>query len=266
MLRTIATCAPSVDPTNLCGVYKNTIGIYGRHLSDIGEHLLSQIKDTLNEEQERLAKDGLMRLTTVGSLTVQTGDYGNQPTGIQALSFAAKAAIVVVIIALLAGIATFIAYMYLERQKEQLHRSYKHPNKKSDSSNRTVSEEASQISETVGLRDGTAVVLEGGRPVVIEFEQGSSRRQKDAIEEERSECGSTFFTQSVDGSASPQYVPQSLRGAEEECKQPEEDLQMISEAGGLHPAGTTARSMASLSEYTEQTAKSDPLVNTHEFT
>ena len=79
-------------------MYKNTIGIYGRHLSEIGEHLLTQVKETLHEEQERLAKDGLVRLTPLDRLTVQTGDYGSQPSGIHALSFAAKAAIVVVII------------------------------------------------------------------------------------------------------------------------------------------------------------------------
>jgi hypothetical protein len=73
-------CLPTVDPTNLCGVYKNNIGIYGRHLTEIGEHLLSQIKEALNGEQERLAKEGLVRLTTLDSLTVQTNDYGTGPT------------------------------------------------------------------------------------------------------------------------------------------------------------------------------------------
>lgn len=256
-------CAPQKDPTNLCGVYKNTVGIYGRHLTEVGEHLLTQVRETLNGEQERLAKEGLVRLTTLDSLTVQTGNYGESTSGVRSLSFAAKAAIGVVLIALLAGIATFAAYVYLERQKDRQERSYRHPDKKVSSNSTVECEEASHISETVGLRDGTAVVLEGGRPVVVDFGKGSkssskkSRRQKDAIEEERSECGSTFFTQSVDGSAmsSPQYVPKALR---EECKEPEEFSMGDGNirAGGLQPASSMAKSMASLSasEYTDQTA------------
>jgi hypothetical protein len=257
-------CAPVVDPTNLCGVYKNTIGIYGRHLSEIGDHLLAQVKETLNGEQARLAKDGLVRITTLDTLTVQTGDYGNQPSGLHALSFAAKSAIAVVIIALLAGMATFIAYIVMEKNKQKKDHSYRHHSKKLkvESANRTVCEEASQISETVGLRDGTAVVLEGGRPVIIEFDHGSSHRQKDAIEEVRSECGSTFFTQSDVGSASNQYIPRQLLGGDEECKEPEDLLDGDLRAGGLQAAGTLGLSMASLSEYTDHTTPS----RAHELT
>lgn len=267
-------CAPVADPTNLCGVYKNTIGIYGRHLTEIGEHLLEQMKETLTGEQERLAKDGLVRLTTLDSLTVQTGDYKEKPSGIQALSFAAKAAIVVVIIALLAGMATFAVYVYLEHQKDRQERMYAHPRKnfqrnKNISSNSTVGEDASQISETVGLRDGTAVVLEGGRPVVIEFDGSStkSRRSKDAIEEERSECPSQFFTSSVDGSKASglqSYVPRTLQ-SDEECKEPESFLTLGDGNLGLTPVAT-ARSMASLSEYTEHTEISEANHVNGEFT
>jgi hypothetical protein len=128
-------CLPTVDPTNLCGVYKNNIGIYGRHLTEIGEHLLSQIKEALNGEQERLAKDGLVRLTTLDSLTVQTNDYGTGPTGLQALSLWAKIGIVVVIIAMIAGAATFGVYLYLERQSRRRRSAYSTQGKKISSSN-----------------------------------------------------------------------------------------------------------------------------------
>ncbi|CAB9517226.1 expressed unknown protein [Seminavis robusta] len=272
-------CAPMADPTNLCGVYKNTIGIYGRHLTGVGEHLLSQIKDTLNGERERLSKDGLVRLTTLDSLTMQTNDYGPQPSGIDALSFAAKAGIVVVIIALVAGFATFFVYVYLERQKERRDATYG-PQGKNITSNGTVGceEEASHISETVGLRDGTAVILEGGRPVIIEFEKGSrgskSSRSKDAIEEERSECNSTLYShESADGrSASSQYVPQSPRQQQqqlrsvssaviEEEKEPE-DSETVDGTNTLQHASASVKpaapmmgqSVASFTEYTEQTA------------
>lgn len=259
-------CAPTADPTNLCGVYKNTIGIYGRHLTEIGEHLLQQVKETLLGEQERLSKDGLVRLTTLDSLTVQTGDYKEKPSGVQALSFAAKAAIVVVIIALLAGLATFAVYVYLEHQKDRQERMYAHPRKnfkknKNISSNSTVGEDASQISETVGLRDGTAVILEGGRPVVIEFDGSStkSKRSKDAVEEERSDCPSQFFNSSVDSSRASglqSYVPRTLQ-SDEECKEPEAFLTVADGNLGLAPVGSTTRSMASLSEYTEHTERSE---------
>jgi len=246
-------CAPQVDPTNLCGVYKNTIAIYGRHLENVGVHLLDQIKETLKGEQERLAEDGLVRLTTLDDLTRQNGVYETQPTGIHALSFAAKAAVVIVLIALLAAIGTFAVYLYLERQSQrQAQMPYPQKSDKKISSNSTVGcEEASQLSEKVGLRDGTAVVLEGGRPVVIEFDQRASDRSRDTIEEERSANASTIYSVN---SSSQKHVPRSLHG--EECKEPES---YYTEGGSIradHVQPADPMSIASFSEYTAKSEKS----------
>jgi hypothetical protein len=260
-----------VDPTNLCGVYKNTVSIYGRHLTEIGEHLLSQIKDALNGEQDRLAKDGLVRLTALDSLTLQTNDYGTSPSGLQALSLWAKIGVVVVIIAMIAGATTFGVYVYLERQSRQ-RRSIYNPQGKKISSNNTVGceEEASHVSETVGLRGGTAVFLEDGRPVVIEFDK-EARRVKDAIEEDRSECNSTVYSQSTGVLSAPQYIPRSLMpvgsdGVDEE-KEPEECDMMEGtiQSQSVQPADPMSHSVLSFTEYPERTARSGA-ANAGEFT
>ena len=214
------------------------------------------VKKTLEDEQQRLASDGLIRLTVDGSLTTQTGEYGSQPTGIHALPFGAKAAIVVLIIATLAGAATFAVYVYLEHKKQQRERPYLNRGMK-QSSNRTLGcDEASQVSEKIGLKDGTAVVLEGGRPVVIEIGE-ESRRQKDAIEEERSECGSSIYSHAI---RSHQYIPSNLQSVSEECKEPEHQ-QMNGTIGSsrVQPADPMGHSMISVSEYTEQTTRSDQI-------
>lgn len=250
-------CAPQADATNLCGVYKNTISIFGRHLGEIGENILMQVKETLDGEQQRLSADGLVRLKIDGSLTTQTGDYGSQPTGIHALPFGVKVAIVALIIATLAGAATFAVYVYLERKKHQQERPYLDRGMK-QGSNRTLGcDDVSQVSERVGLRGGTAVVLEGGRPVVIEFDE-ESRRQKDAIEEERSECGSSIYSHSA---GSHQYNPSGLHAVSEECKEPEPCQVMNGSvnADRVQPADPMGRSVASMSEYTEQTTTSEQI-------
>jgi hypothetical protein len=254
---------------------------------------------TLQGEQERLGNEGMVRLTVLDSLTLQTGDYGTPATGIQAMSFAAKAAIAIVAIALLAGAATFAVYIHLERQKDRMERPYIQRDKK-NGSNRTLGcEESSQVSETVGLRNGTAVVLEGGRPVVIEFEK-NFKRPRDAIEEKRSECGSTAqskgsgsrssrskgsasrstsrssgSTSRSRASASPQYVPKGLCGTGEESKI--DELERFQTLGGslrsidIQPADPMSIASASeyvvseYTEYTDQTASSGQVRN-GEFT
>jgi hypothetical protein len=265
-----------VDPTNLCGVYKNTISVYGRHLSPVGEQLLAQVTDTLDGEQQRLADEGLVRLTTLDSLTGQQGNYGDPNGGFHALSFAVKAAIAIFAIALLAGVATFALYIYLERKKYQQERprhSHHKRGLKKVSSNRTLGcEEASQASaasETVGLGAGTAVVLEDGRPVVIEFGKEFQRKKKDSIEETRSECGNT--TLSGTPGSSPKYVRNKPRRGREESKFEDVSTEPDRHAfptGGLSadrgsPVDPMSHSM--YSEYTEHTATSEQVRN-GEFT
>lgn len=216
-------------------------------MGEIGPETLGLVKETLEGEQQRLASDGLIRLKVDGSLTAQTGEYGSQPTGIHALPFGAKAALVALIIATLAGAATFAVYVYLEHKKQQRERPYMDRSMK-QSSNRTLGcDEASQVSEKIGLRDGTAIVLEGGRPVVIEFDQESRRPQKDAIEDQRSECGSVY-SQAV---RSHQYIPSGLQNVSEECKEPEDQPKDgIVGSSRVKPADPMGHSVMSMTEYT----------------
>lgn len=255
-----------MDPTNLCGIYKNYIAVYGKHLSPVGEQLLTQVKETLNGEQQRLAEDGLVRLSIVDSFTGQTGTYGDSPRGIHALSFAAKAAIGIFAIAVLAGVATFALYIYLERKKYQLerpsHRRGKQELKKA-SSNRTLGcEEASQASrasEAVDFRGGTAVVLEDGRPVVIEFGKEFQRKKKDPIEEERSECGNTTLSGSSSNDSPPRHNSRRGRTAEESKLEDSRERYALPAPNGrrgneygVQPADPMSQSI--YSEYTVQTA------------
>lgn len=250
--------------------------IYGRHLSSVAGQLLSTIKATLNGEQLRLTGDGLVRLTPVDSLTAQTGNYGQHPTGIYALSFAAKAAIGIFAIAFLAGLVTLGFYIYLERKKYQKQKGYYMQKEEKASSNRTLGcEEASQISrasEKVGFGGGTAVVLEDGRPVVIEFDEEFQRRKRDAIEEERSECGHT--TLSGSSTASPLQGGSrgfgSLRSSEESERKDPLGFQPYHTQGSFHsnrarPVDFMAQSMESDSEYTDETAFSEH-ISKGEFT
>ena len=245
-------------------------------MNPVGEQLLAQVRETLNAEPQRLASDGLVRLTTLDSLTKQVGGYGDSPTGIHALSFAAKAAIAIFAIALLAGVATFALYIYLERKKYQQERRPRrrtshHPNKElqKSGSNRTLGcEEASQasgVSETVGLGAGTAVVLEDGRPVVIEFGKEFQRKKRDAIEETRSVCG-TIISESY--GKSPKHVPKNNRRRRDAEESKLEDPP--SDKYAFHPRSLSGEpvdpmSQSLYSEYTEQTATSDQIRN-REFT
>lgn len=250
--------------------------------------MLDQIRDTLKGEQERLAKDGLVRLTTNDNLTVQTGNYQQAPNAMKSLGFATKAAIAIVIIAALAGVATFVMYVHLERKKkQQKSRPYIGRDKKNSSCRTLGCEDSSQVSETIGLRDGTAVVLEGGRPVVIEFESDLQRsRGSDSVSKaqsitsrshatptSRSHTSPTSPTRSrvtvttrsqispmarpSIGSISPNYKPRSIRRPPpiEETKNEEPEAipvelqqEMMPTAKAL-PVEPMAQSVASESQY-----------------
>lgn len=180
------------------------------------------------------------------------------------MSVAAKAAIAIVAIALLAGILVFVIFIHLERRnKHQPMRPYIQRDKK-NASNRTLGcEEASQVSETIGLRDGTAVVLEGGRPVVIEFDNDykNSRRQRDPVEEERHRSEAGTASLGTGSLSSAQYMPRALRrqqpdGGGDECKNEEPEPLETQKGMSLPPsiampADPMTHSMASESDFSE---------------
>jgi len=247
----------------LCGIYTNTMAIYGRHLEALGPGILAEVKAVIRGEQQRLSADGLVRLQLSDELTSETGDYVSSPTGIGALPFGVQAAIVVLIIAVFAGAATFAVYVCLEQKKQQRERrarSLKQSIK--EASNRTLGfEEDCYASEKIGLRNGTAVVLDGGRPVVLEFDEASSRyREKDAIEDQRSEANSTIFDV-----AQHQSVPTGLGDVNEADQEPDgllrEDALL---ADRVHPADPTGISVVG-SEYTEETASEEEYVHRGTF-
>jgi hypothetical protein len=105
---------------------------------------------------------------------------------------------------------------------------------------------------------------------MIEFDK-DAKRVKDAVEEDRSECASTLYSQSSDGLSAPQYIPRSLMymGADgiDEEKEPEECdvMEGTVQSDSVQPAAPMSHSVVSFTEYPESTARSGA-VNAGEFT
>jgi len=208
-------CEPATSPDNNCSVHSNTISLFGKNLSDAADEVLLQVIQTLVGMEHRFAKDGLVRLTIREDVTREVGEYDKPEydeemmEAVQGLSPGVKTAIALASIALATCLAAILLYITVDRRASRrgehfamtmevqdtgekgsssftglMTKQKRKRNKKDISCGGSVfsarthpslDEDSSNISDVVGLRCGSNVVLgDGGRPIVIEFPQHDS--------------------------------------------------------------------------------------------